>query len=119
MTMFGSSASLPVAGSALTCGIGVLAFLLVLYRTLDPPGEAAWIASSGSSSGCLAIGGNQPSAATWACRKREPRSPSRATGCAAESTLMSIGGRLAPAGRPLFSLNAIHTALSTPAGAAL
>ena len=30
MTLAGSSASLPVAGSALTCGIGALAFLLVL-----------------------------------------------------------------------------------------
>lgn len=39
MTLFGASASLPVAGSALTCGIGALAFICVLYRTLDPPGE--------------------------------------------------------------------------------
>lgn len=39
MTLMGSSASLPVAGSALTCGIGALAFLFVLYRTFDPPGE--------------------------------------------------------------------------------
>jgi hypothetical protein len=39
MTLFGASASLPVAGSALTCGIGGLALLLVLYRTLDPPGD--------------------------------------------------------------------------------
>lgn len=39
MTLFGSSASLPVAGSALTCGIGALALLLVLYRTIDPPAE--------------------------------------------------------------------------------
>ena len=39
MTLFGASASLPVAGSALTCGIGALALLLVLYRTIDPPAE--------------------------------------------------------------------------------
>jgi hypothetical protein len=39
MTLMGASASLPVAGSALTCGIGALAFLFVLYRTFDPPGE--------------------------------------------------------------------------------
>jgi hypothetical protein len=39
MTLMGSSASLPVAGSALTCGAGALAFLFVLYRTLNPPGD--------------------------------------------------------------------------------
>jgi hypothetical protein len=39
MTLLGTSASLPVAGSALTCGIGALAFLFVLYRTIDPPAE--------------------------------------------------------------------------------
>ena len=39
MTLAGSSASLPVAGSALTCGVGALAFLFVLYRTIDPPAE--------------------------------------------------------------------------------
>ena len=37
MTLAGASSGLPVAGSALTCGVGVLAFLFVLYRTLDPP----------------------------------------------------------------------------------
>jgi hypothetical protein len=41
MTLMGTSASLPVAGSALTCGIGALAFLLVLYRVLDPVEEAS------------------------------------------------------------------------------
>ncbi len=39
MTLMGTSASLPVAGSALTCGVGALAFLFVLYRTIDPPAE--------------------------------------------------------------------------------
>jgi hypothetical protein len=39
VTLAGASASLPVAGSALTCGIGALAFLFVLYRTIDPPAE--------------------------------------------------------------------------------
>ena len=39
MTLVGASASLPVAGSALTCGIGALAFLFVLYRTIDPPAD--------------------------------------------------------------------------------
>ena len=41
MTLAGASASLPVAGSALTCGVGALAFLFVLYRTLDPPADEA------------------------------------------------------------------------------
>lgn len=39
MTLLNASASLPVAGSAITCGIGALAFLLVLYRVINPPGE--------------------------------------------------------------------------------
>ncbi len=34
----GASVSLPVAGSAVTAGIGAIAFLLVLYRLIDPPG---------------------------------------------------------------------------------
>ena len=34
----GASVSLPVAGSAVTAGLGGLAFLLVLYRIIDPPG---------------------------------------------------------------------------------
>lgn len=41
MTLAGASASLPVAGSALTCGIGAFAFLLVLYRVIDPPSSAS------------------------------------------------------------------------------
>jgi hypothetical protein len=40
LTASGASASLPVAGSAITAGIGAFAFLLVLYRILDPPAEA-------------------------------------------------------------------------------
>jgi formate hydrogenlyase subunit 3/multisubunit Na+/H+ antiporter MnhD subunit len=36
--MTGASVSLPVAGSAVVTGIGALAFLLVLYRIIDPPG---------------------------------------------------------------------------------
>jgi hypothetical protein len=35
--MTGASVSLPVAGSAVTTGIGALAFLLVLYRLINPP----------------------------------------------------------------------------------
>jgi hypothetical protein len=37
--MTGASVSLPVAGSAVVTGIGALAFLLVLYRLINPPGE--------------------------------------------------------------------------------
>jgi hypothetical protein len=36
----GTSPNLPVAASALTAGFGILATLLVLYRIIDPPGEA-------------------------------------------------------------------------------
>jgi len=32
--------SLPVAGSALTAGIGAFAFLLVLFRLISPPGDS-------------------------------------------------------------------------------
>jgi hypothetical protein len=39
MTLLETSASLPVAGSAITCGIGAFAFLLVLYRVINPPGD--------------------------------------------------------------------------------
>ena len=35
----GASVSLPVALSTVTAGIGALAFLLVLYRLINPPGE--------------------------------------------------------------------------------
>ncbi|MGI9557595.1 MAG: hypothetical protein ACR2N5_06610 [Solirubrobacterales bacterium] len=36
----GSNANLPVAGGALTAGIGIIATLLVLYRIIDPPSDA-------------------------------------------------------------------------------
>ena len=36
----GRNANLPVAGAALTAGIGVVATLLVLYRIIDPPSGA-------------------------------------------------------------------------------
>jgi hypothetical protein len=35
----GASVSLPVAGSAVTAGIGAIAFLLVLYRLINPPDD--------------------------------------------------------------------------------
>ena len=37
--MSGASVSLPVAGSAITTGIGAIAFLLVLYRLINPPDD--------------------------------------------------------------------------------
>ncbi len=40
MSAMGTSVNLPVAASAITAGIGALATLLVLYRIVDPPGEA-------------------------------------------------------------------------------
>ena len=33
------SVNLPVAGSALVAGLGILCVLLILYRIIDPPGE--------------------------------------------------------------------------------
>lgn len=41
MSLVGGVSGLPVAGSAITCGIGALAFILVLYRVIDPPEEAS------------------------------------------------------------------------------
>ena len=41
MSAMGSSVNLPVAASALTAGLGILATLLVLYRIIDPPSDAA------------------------------------------------------------------------------
>ena len=79
MTLAGSSASLPVAGSALTCGIGALAFLFVLYRTIDPPADGLereiglWL-------GLLATAGITVRRLSRRCRRREPPSPSRGTG---------------------------------------
>ena len=40
MSAMGTSVNLPVAASAITAGIGALATLLVLYRIVDPPGDA-------------------------------------------------------------------------------
>ena len=37
MSAMGTSVNLPVAASAITAGIGILATLLVLYRLIDPP----------------------------------------------------------------------------------
>ena len=35
----GASVSAPVALSSVACGIGAIAFVVVLYRTIDPPGD--------------------------------------------------------------------------------
>lgn len=40
MSATGSNENLPVAGGALTAGIGIIATLLVLYRIIDPPSDA-------------------------------------------------------------------------------
>ena len=40
MSAMGSSVNLPVAASALTAGLGILATLLILYRIIDPPSDA-------------------------------------------------------------------------------
>jgi len=40
MSANGSSANLPVAGSAIVAGMGALGTVLILYRIIDPPGNA-------------------------------------------------------------------------------
>jgi len=57
ITLTGASVSLPVAGSALTAGIGALAFLFVLYRTINPPGEGDVDREIGLYLGLLATAG--------------------------------------------------------------
>lgn len=57
MALTGASASLPVAGSAVTCGMGALAFLFVLYRTIDPPGSGDVDREIGLFLGLLATAG--------------------------------------------------------------
>ncbi len=39
-TAMAKNVNLPVAGSALTAGLGIIATLLVLYRIIDPPFDA-------------------------------------------------------------------------------
>jgi quinol-cytochrome oxidoreductase complex cytochrome b subunit len=39
-TMAAQTVALPVAASAITAGLGVLSTLLILYRIIDPPGDA-------------------------------------------------------------------------------
>lgn len=53
----GASVSLPVALSTLTAGIGALAFLLVLYRIINPPGEGDIDREIGIFLGLLATAG--------------------------------------------------------------
>ena len=57
ITLSGASVSLPVAASALTCGIGGLAFLFVLYRFINPPGEGSVDREIGLYLGLLATAG--------------------------------------------------------------
>ena len=40
MSAYGTSANLPVAGSAIVAGMGALGTVLILYRIIDPPGSA-------------------------------------------------------------------------------
>jgi quinol-cytochrome oxidoreductase complex cytochrome b subunit len=39
-TMAAQTVALPVAASALTAGLGILSTLLIVYRIIDPPGDA-------------------------------------------------------------------------------
>jgi multisubunit Na+/H+ antiporter MnhF subunit len=40
MSAYGTSANLPVAGSAIVAGMGALGTVLILYRIIDPPSGA-------------------------------------------------------------------------------
>jgi quinol-cytochrome oxidoreductase complex cytochrome b subunit len=39
-TMAAQTVALPVAASAITAGLGILSTLLIIYRIIDPPGDA-------------------------------------------------------------------------------
>ena len=51
------SVSYPVAGSSVTAGIGVVAFLWVLYRLINPPGSGDLDREAGVWLGLLATAG--------------------------------------------------------------
>jgi hypothetical protein len=57
MAAASSGVNLPVAGSALTAGIGVLATVLVLYRLINPPGDQDVEREIGAWLGLLACAG--------------------------------------------------------------
>lgn len=57
ITASGAAVSLPAPGSALVTGIGAIAFLLVLYRLINPPGEADLDREIGIWLGLLATAG--------------------------------------------------------------
>jgi hypothetical protein len=51
------SVSYPVAGSAVTAGFGGLAFLLIAYRLINPPGSGAVDREIGAWLGLIAAAG--------------------------------------------------------------
>ena len=58
----GASVSAPVALSSLACGLGAIAFAIVLYRIIDPPGQGDIERETGVflgllASGAIAVGG--------------------------------------------------------------
>ena len=57
MAAASSGVNLPVAGSALTAGLGVLATVLVLYRLINPPGDQDVERDIGAWLGLLACAG--------------------------------------------------------------
>ncbi|MGH2951927.1 MAG: hypothetical protein ACRDKX_07790 [Solirubrobacterales bacterium] len=59
-TAMAQTVSLPVAASALTAGLGILSTILVLYRIINPPGEADrefWVFVGLIAAGAIAYGG--------------------------------------------------------------
>ena len=61
VVLTGASVSYPIAGSAVATGFGILAFVSILYRLVDPPADgvereiAAWLGLAAAAG--IAIGG--------------------------------------------------------------
>jgi hypothetical protein len=55
--LLGDDSGLPVAGSSVTTGVATVAFVLLAYRLIDPPGEGDVERAAGAWLGVIAAGG--------------------------------------------------------------
>jgi hypothetical protein len=54
--LWGDDSGLPVAGSSVTTGVATVAFVLLAYRLIDPPGEGDVERAAGAWLGVIAAG---------------------------------------------------------------
>ena len=74
MSALATDVALPVAASALVAGLGILSIVLILFRIIDPVGDAG--RKYGICLGLIAAPGS-PTAAGARCRRRALRSATR------------------------------------------